>query len=826
MPTSPPPGLDSDSITVIFQDDFEDGVLDGWNVELAWSLEDSEWVTDSPWSFEEDGGDLVLNSQVSPDSSAWAEVGDRTFGDFTLQAQVELLEGGANLQFRYYEGDGNRGFYNVTLGSQHIGLGKERNDENWDLTSAEPDLNYGQWYTLAVTAEGGAITITLDGAPVLSYQDTDDPILSGRIAFSTWGHLHLDDVAIWLDIPSSDAVTWSPTAPMPAGGVWAISVAASDPDIIYLATRMNNAFRSEDGGRTWTPKAQLGAHIFAPIAVHPTNPDIIYVSNGVVHRSDNGGDTLVGQSIGSGDTMGVQAIAIYEADPDIVYAGDDTGTVYKTGNGGQDWNAVGVLQAALNVRTLLIDPTDSDKLFAAVQDAGIYTSANGGVSWSRVLSISPTDQSLVMDPTDPDRLYAADGDTIYRTADGGVTWTPLASSPPALYLAIATTGPAVLYVSGADGVLRSNDGGESWSPTGYDASVFDWLPALAVSPADADVVYAGVEGGVVLSTDGGATWSWSNDGLADLDAWQLAVSPTDSDRLYAGTFCMRGIFQTTDAGSTWVLAPEHFHYVMEIASVPLQPEVLYVTHHDGLHRSLDGGSTWRHVPDTGYYHLHGLAVDPVNPDVAYVGSVGGVGEYSAPYATIYKTTDGGASWTEINNGFPMAATSVYVIAIDPTSTDTVYVATYREGLSHTRGSGIGIYKSTDGGESWTPINQGLTTSNVATLALDPFDPQTLYAGTDRGLFVTTNGGEEWMLVGEAPAILINAIVPDPTAPGTWYITTEWAGVFRTTDGGESWVSLNQGLPLLPIGDLILDTARGVLYVAVRGAGVYKGVVVK
>ena len=215
-------------------------------------------------------------------------------------------------------------------------------------------------------------------------------------------------------------------------------------------------------------------------------------------------------------------------------------------------------------------------------------------------------------------------------------------------------------------------------------------------------------------------------------------------------FCMRGVFESTSAGFNWTKVPKHLHYVMEIAVAPSRPEILYVTHHDGLRRSLDGGTTWNHVIDTGTDHLHGLAVDPVNPNVAYVGSVGGLGEYSASYSTIYKTTDGGSTWAEINNGFPMKATSAHAIVIDPTDTETVYVATYMEGLFHTNGQGTGIYKSTDGGGTWTPMNEGLASGDVASLAIDPFDPQTLFAGTDRGLFVTRNGGEEWSPLSRGP----------------------------------------------------------------------------
>lgn len=811
-----------ESVTLAFQDDFESPSLANWESQPTWWVEGGRRRAGPEWSVESDGDDRVLSGVAEMGSPTFVRLLHGPFGDFGLDAAVRLVEGVANVHFRAYEEGERRGAYQVVLGPGAISLAKNRDGEYVELVSRPPGIGDSGWHTVSVIGRGESIVVNLDGEPVLSYVDGSDPILSGGVAFSVEGELHVDDIRVWLDTPSSDAVTWNPAGPMPAGGVWAVSVAPSDPDVVYVATRMNNAFRSEDGGRTWSSIAPLGAHIFAPIAVDPRDPDIIFASNGQVHRYDGGGRAAA-QGAGWDESSFVLSIAIHEADPDIVYAADRNGTVFRTTDGGQEWEPVGTLSGEPTAGGLVVHPTNPRRLYAAVREGGIYRSVDGGRAWERTLSVHPPEQSLVMDPRHPRTLYVAEGTTIYRTRDGGGTWRRLVSSPPTVHLAVASSNPAVLYASGSAGLHRSDDGGKSWSATNYDEGAFGPPSDLVVSPSGEGLVYVGVEEGVVVSRDGGATWSLSNDGLVDRDAWQLAASPTDPERVYAGTFCMRGFFYTVDAGLTWSFV-EGFHYVMDIAVTPSKPESIYMTHDSGLFASRDRGRTWDFVPDTLGYHLHGLAIDPSNPQVVYVGSTGGTGEYSAPYSTVYKTTDGGASWTEINEGLPAAAASVQAIAVDPVESDTVYVATYREGLSHTQGQGMGIFKSTDGGGTWFPVSQGLTTPNVNALVLDPFDPRRLYAGTDRGLFISTNGGELWVPLGDAPKVPINAVVPDPETEGTVYVTTESAGVFRTLDGGATWSSLNEGLPPLPTGDLVLVPSSGVIYVAVRGAGVFKTVV--
>ena len=134
-----------------------------------------------------------------------------------------------------------------------------------------------------------------------------------------------------------------------------------------------------------------------------------------------------------------------------------------------------------------------------------------------------------------------------------------------------------------------------------------------------------------------------------------------------------------------------------------------------------GVGVWTtHGPDGA--SVRAVAVDPANPATVYAGTASG---------GVFKSTNGGASWSAANSG--LASTGVAALAIDPSSTATLYAAGGDEG---------GVFKSTDGGARWAAINSGLSATSTRALAIDPSTPTTLYVGTDVGVFKSTDGGRE------------------------------------------------------------------------------------
>ncbi|MCA1617857.1 MAG: DUF11 domain-containing protein [Acidobacteria bacterium] len=297
------------------------------------------------------------------------------------------------------------------------------------------------------------------------------------------------------------------------------------------------------------------------------------------------------------------------------------------------------------------------------------------------------------------------------------------------------------------------------------------------------------------STDGAASWSTSNTGLTANSVNDFAVRPAEPNLVYAATNL--AVFRSTDGGANWQRA--------------------------GLNSSTSPNST------------RAVVVDPTNSAVLYAGTNSGFGLYKstdggltfavknnglivnavsslAIHPTnpstlfagtvfgIYRTTDGGESWVEVRGGLPSGVTpNVSKVAIDPLNPQNVYAGTTNRGL----------LKSTDGGTNWAPANNGLTsfgsTAQARALAFDPTNTSTLYVGVTgflTGVFKSTDGGANWTnsstgltstINGQTITPGVNALLADPASPSTVYAATSGFGVFKSTDGGASWAPTNAGL---------------------------------
>jgi len=159
--------------------------------------------------------------------------------------------------------------------------------------------------------------------------------------------------------------------------------------------------------------------------------------------------------------------------------------------------------------------------------------------------------------------------------------------------------------------------------------------------------------------------------------------------------------------------------------------------------------------------------------------------------------------------------SVYVLVIDPTSTQTVYAGTL----------GRGLFKSTNGGSSWSAINSGLTDGYIDSLVIDPATPQTMYAGTDFCLHKSTNGGDTWIAVNSGlTGASVNSLAFDPTSPQTIYAGTgNGNGVYKSTNGGSSWSVANIGLAYTNVMSLAIDPTNSQTVYAGTNGGVYKSI---
>jgi photosystem II stability/assembly factor-like uncharacterized protein len=314
-------------------------------------------------------------------------------------------------------------------------------------------------------------------------------------------------------------------------------------------------------------------------------------------------------------------------------------------------------------------------------------------------------------------------------------------------IALHPTNPRIFYAATNESVYKTRDGGLTWERMATDLSTYRVL-FLALDPQHPATVYAGtMMDAVYKSPDGGQHWMPYNAGLKEHISVvnQLIFDPRDSEKIYAATTV--GVFYTSDGGRDWnerMAGMKEVHIVVAIALDPKRPNILYAGTTGGAYRSLDGGNTWKKV-NNGLVPVEILdASMALGVNTLVVDPVTTEVIYAGTTRGLFKSTNGAESWTRI--GRSMEDQYVSSLVIDPAAPHTLYA-----------GGRAGIQKSTDGGETWQSMNRGLETLNIRVIAMSPLDPQTLYAGTNgSGLYRSTDGARSWARV---PLTL------QPAAPG-------------------------------------------------------------
>ncbi len=307
--------------------------------------------------------------------------------------------------------------------------------------------------------------------------------------------------------------------------------------------------------------------------------------------------------------------------------------------------------------------------------------------------------------------------------------------------------------------------------------------------------------GVFRSRNGGDSWAAVDNGLTNPSVFALVIDPVTPSTLYAGSVG-DGVFRSSDGGDTWAAINTGLTdlLISDLAIDPLVPSTLYAgTFTGGVFRRRDGGDSWVAIntgltlpPQTtepgstrreiSFKRVFALAIDPVRPSTLYAGTSG----YPNPGGGVFRSSDGGDSWVAINTG--LTHLDVRALAIDPVTPSTLYAGIFNPGG--------GVFRSRDGGDSWAAINTGLTHPSTFALAIDPLVPSTLYAGTSTGgVFRSIDGGNTWAGINTGlthPFIFTLAI--DPLVPSTLYAGTfNFARrVFRRRDGEDTWAA---NLPL-------------------------------
>jgi len=628
-----------------------------------------------------------------------------------------------------------------------------------------------------------------------------------------------------------DDVVWIPAGPTNIGGrITDFAVDPRDRNVIYAGAASGGVIKSTDGGGSWTalfddqPTLSIGA-----LAIDPVNPDILYVGTG---EANAGGGS-------------------------VTYGGFG---VSKTTDGGSTWASVG-LEDTRYIGRVVVDPSDPDRVFVAAvgtlfstnSDRGVYRTTDGGSTWEQVLAVSDSTGAidLIQNPNDTDVLYAAmwerirrpgsrsyGGSTsgVYRTTDGGDSWSLLTNGLPnsspdvgRIGLALSEADPTIVYAIFADdagyflGVYRSSNAGGSWSRVNdgtlqsgnFYYSYGWWFGFIEADPTDPDILYAhGV--GMYKTTNGGDSWNQiahSN----HVDHHAQYIDPADHNWTIEGND--GGIYFSTNGGSSWDKAdglPITQFYTNEIDY--LNPVHLAGgTQDNGTNRTLDGAiDGWEEIyGGDGFY----VIIDPTDSDIMYAES---------QYGGLGKSTNGGYGWNSALNGVNNSDRRNWStpVVMDPSDHNTLYYGTYR------------LYRTTNGAQNWSAISGDLTSgpssgnlvfNTITTMAVAPSNPQVIYTGSDDGnVHVTIDGGQEWYDIGAGlPDRWITRVIVHPDDHLKAYVTISgfrWDSplphVYATSDGGANWIDISTNLPEVPINDLVIDPQRtSFLYIA-TDVGVY------
>jgi photosystem II stability/assembly factor-like uncharacterized protein len=435
---------------------------------------------------------------------------------------------------------------------------------------------------------------------------------------------------------------------------------------------------------------------------------------------------------------------------------------------------------------------------------GGWTNASTGLTGS-----VPALSAVVIDRETGSTLYAlTSGNSIFKSTDGGASWSAVGNIIGVLVLALDPTSASIIYAGTAHGVFKSTDGGDSWVSAGLSGAS---ISVLAIDPTSPSNLYAaGASGDTVYrSTDAGASWTAARVGLPPGQfngiGWMMLdpLAPSTLYVLNSGSgFSSSALYKSTDGGQSWSVVNPGPYFVRLLGIAPTAPSTLYAIiggRGGGLSISKDGGATW--TATAFMQDVWALAIDPTNPNTMYAAASAPVG--TAP--PIFKSTDGGQTWDSGNTTIPFARSLV----LSPVNSSTIYAATTG-----------GVFKSTDAEANWSEANSGLRILGIQVLVGDPMDPATIYAGGDEGLFKSVDGGAIWnqraafkvtcctpppglppdlpppvvpFFPPVAPAS-VHALFIDSTNPNILYVGTARTNgcyfadilLFKSTDGGATW----------------------------------------
>jgi len=678
------------------------------------------------------------------------------------------------------------------------------------------------------------------------------------------------------DPPGLSSLKYRLIGPAWGGRVSRAAGVAGNPSVFFAATASGGVWKSEDGGLSWKPVfddqpiSSIGS-----IAIAPSDPNVVYAGSGEanirgnvaagngIYKSTDGGKTWTHVWTQEGQ---IGTMVVHPKNPDVAFAavlGHAFGPnpergVYRTTDGGKTWKQVLKKDADTGASDVALDPSNPNIVFAGLWQArrrpwemtsggpgsGLWISRDGGDTWKQLTENGLPEGiwgkiGVAVAPSDGRRVYAlieAEKGGLFRSDDGGESWELATASRElrqrAWYYSTLTVNPVNPDEVWAPQVpmLRSIDGGRTFQQvrTIHHGDHHDvWF-----DPKNPKRMIASHDGGVDISTDGGATWV-----LPALPIGQLYHVSVDNRIPFHVAGSLQDIGTTqgpSDSLTNGGIRNSEWHGVGGgeagwVVSDPSDPNIVYAGEYLGIitrydHRTGEERniSAWPDNPsgwagqDMRYRFqwTAPIAVSPHDPKTVYHGA-----------NVLFRTTDGGQSWTAISgdltrndrtkeqwSGGPITGDNtgvetyctIFVIAESPAQKDLIWAGS-DDGLVHV---------TEDGGKTWRNVTANVPGlpewGTVSMIEPSRFDAKTAYLVVDAHrlddmrpyLWKTTDLGRTWKrLHGDLPKdVYLHAVREDPAHRGTLYLGTE-RGVAFSTDDGATWRSLRLNLPTVAVHDL-------------------------
>ncbi|MFK8009715.1 MAG: T9SS type A sorting domain-containing protein [Saprospiraceae bacterium] len=648
----------------------------------------------------------------------------------------------------------------------------------------------------------------------------------------------------WVELGPSEVTNITGQYSAGLGRVEDLYVDPTNANVIYLGSRSGGFWKTVDGGANWTGGTtdNLVASGVNTMGVAPMNKDSILINvqnaeNDISHglyRSVNAGDTWTQTAFnptnlgmgGLGSYFRVYTVRYHPTISDLIFVGTTEG-LYRSTDNLQTWSN---LIPSSNVTNMAFHPTDPNIVYLISSMSGerdyVWYSTDKGVTWIASAQIASNNDNrglISTTPDCPDCVYFCSDNGVWKSTNKGLTFSNINSSSASNDGFAVNDLDQTNMMWGNIDMWTSTDEGASFDQTGY------WYLAnsnngsgtlqqnfnnstayvhadLRVAKCINGVFYLGTDGFLCKSTDNGLTWEYISQGTAIRENYKLGVSQSNSNRTILGSQD-NGTSIYTESG--WV----EFYGAdgMEAIIHPLNDDwMMSSVQYGGRRITKDGGQSGLNKSPTNQSGSGNaaweapLAYSPSDQMQVYHFSLGGV----------YTSNDFGTSWAF--KGSPSFSGTISQAAIAENNSDIVIVS-----------RGQDIEKSTDGGATFSDIQNTLPSASIQDIAFDPQDDNTMivtyarYQNDGNKVFITTDGGSTWTNItynlGDMP---IHTVVIDHSANKNIYLGAE-LGVYTKTMGATTWSLYNTNLPNVTVEELEIIYGSNTLRAGSWGRGLWE-----